>query len=181
MWRTVLQVARFFYGQIFSVPLKKKKKTERTRRRVMQSLQVRVLLLLIVIVSAAVESFAPAAPRRCQVFLREKASARSSRQEEEGGDDDNRLSDLDARVLQTMLRDDKLDLSTEQNMKKLLERGVAPKEAPSFEKEERKEEEADGPYASRVLKVGRKSRPLGFGFVQPAGEARFPWLWLIDD
>ena len=61
------------------------------------------------------------------------------------------LSDLDARVLKEMLQTDKLNLTEEKNMKKLLERGVAPKSAPSFQKEE--SDDTDSPYASTVLKV----------------------------
>ena len=71
-------------------------------------------------------------------------------------DEDDRLSSLDARVLQSMLRDDdKLDLGTEQNMKKLLERGVAPKNAPTFEQpvDPNGGDDDDGEYASKVLKV----------------------------
>jgi hypothetical protein len=61
------------------------------------------------------------------------------------------LSDLDARVLREMLQNEKLDLTEEENMKKLLERGVAPKSAPSFQKEE--PDDTDSQYSSTVLKV----------------------------
>lgn len=61
------------------------------------------------------------------------------------------LSDLDARVLKEMLQKDKLNVSDEENLKKLLERGVAPKSAPSFEKEE--PDNSDSPYVSTVFKV----------------------------
>lgn len=61
------------------------------------------------------------------------------------------LSDLDARVLKEMLQQDKLDVSDEENLKKLLERGVAPKSAPSFEKEE--PDYSDSPFVSTVFKV----------------------------
>jgi hypothetical protein len=63
------------------------------------------------------------------------------------------LSDLDARVLKEMLGNDKLDLTEEENMKKLLERGVAPKSAPSFQKKEPNDNTDTSPYASTVLKV----------------------------
>ena len=38
--------------------------------------------------------------------------------------EDDLLSEMDARVLQSMLRDNKLDLEQTSNMKKLLERGI---------------------------------------------------------
>ena len=44
---------------------------------------------------------------------------------------EEKLSDMDARVLRSMLQDsDKLDLKTEENLKKLLERGVVSKQVP---------------------------------------------------
>lgn len=62
------------------------------------------------------------------------------------------LSELDARVLKEMLQDtEKLDLQEESNMKKLLERGIAPKSAPTPPKQQ--EEEEEGPYSSETLKV----------------------------
>ncbi len=42
-----------------------------------------------------------------------------------------KLSDLDARVLQSLLQDENLDLKSEQNLKKMLERGVKRKETPN--------------------------------------------------
>ncbi len=42
-----------------------------------------------------------------------------------------KLSDLDARVLQSLLEDENLDLKSEQNLKKMLERGVKKKETPN--------------------------------------------------
>ena len=62
------------------------------------------------------------------------------------------LSDLDARVLKAMLQEDKLDLSQEANMRKLLERGVAPKSAPIPETKQG-QEESDSVYASTLFKV----------------------------
>jgi hypothetical protein len=63
------------------------------------------------------------------------------------------LSDLDARVLKEMLRNDLLDLIEEENIKKLLERGVAPKSAPAFQKEESHDNIDTCPYVSTVLKT----------------------------
>lgn len=63
------------------------------------------------------------------------------------------LSDLDARVLKSMLQDDKLDLKQEENMRKLLERGVAPKSAPSFEKPAPSDEQDDSEFSSQLFKV----------------------------
>lgn len=75
--------------------------------------------------------------------------------EEDGVNDDDRISELDARVLQSMLRDDKLDLGIEQNMRKLLERGIAPKSAPKVPKDTQQQQDNDeeGEYASQILKV----------------------------
>ena len=75
----------------------------------------------------------------------------SSKEETSGK---QQLSDLDARVLKAMLQEDKLDLQQEENMKKLLERGVAPKSAPSFETQQKvEEEEDDSPFSSQLFKV----------------------------
>jgi hypothetical protein len=64
------------------------------------------------------------------------------------------LSDLDARVLKSMLQDDKLDLKKEENMRKLLERGVAPKSAPTVETTTKQEEnESDSDFSSTLFKV----------------------------
>ena len=60
------------------------------------------------------------------------------------------LSELDARVLQSILNEDNLDLTTEENMKKLLERGI---------KKETKQtsppnyDDTDSEFSSTVLKV----------------------------
>lgn len=62
------------------------------------------------------------------------------------------LSELDARILKEMLQDDKLDLQQEANMKKLLERGVAPKSAPSLETPDPDDNEVS-PFSSTVFKV----------------------------
>jgi hypothetical protein len=67
------------------------------------------------------------------------------------------LNELDARVLQSMLREnDKLDLQQEANMKKLLERAVAPK-TPSkpepVDSNESTDTSNDGPYSSKFFKV----------------------------
>jgi hypothetical protein len=63
------------------------------------------------------------------------------------------LSELDARVLKSMLQEDKLDLSEEANLKKLLERGVAPKSAPIPETKQEDNDNNDSPYASTLFKV----------------------------
>jgi hypothetical protein len=58
------------------------------------------------------------------------------------------ISDLDTRVLQSMLQDGALDLESEDDMKKLLERGVAPKEA---DRMKQRDDESDSEYASRAI------------------------------
>ena len=67
---------------------------------------------------------------------------------------DDRISEMDARILQSMLRDNKLDLEQEANMKKLLERGIRKdnedEEETSAEEEQEEEEEN---YSSQVIKT----------------------------
>ena len=58
------------------------------------------------------------------------------------------LSDVDARVLRSILEEEKLDLKTEDSVKQLLERGTRPVERPK-KRSERGEEK----YASKVLNV----------------------------
>ncbi|KAG7363774.1 ion transport protein [Nitzschia inconspicua] len=79
-----------------------------------------------------------------------------SKQDDKEKDDDDLLSDLDARVLRSMLQDsaNKLDLQQEENMKKLLERGIKSKqkvESPTTVKDTEKEEESA--YSSQVIKT----------------------------
>lgn len=93
------------------------------------------------------ESEIPNAKVKVQVQVKEEESSAPSKEQEE-------LSDLDARVLRSMLQDDKLDLKQEANMKKLLERGVAPKSAPSFEKEP-EEKDDDSAFSSTLFKVSQ--------------------------
>ncbi|KAL3930596.1 MAG: hypothetical protein SGBAC_011696 [Bacillariaceae sp.] len=66
-------------------------------------------------------------------------------------DDDAVLSEMDARVLQEMLRDsDKLDLQAEKNMKDLLDRGIKAKERVSDEGAQQQDGE-DSEFKSEVL------------------------------
>lgn len=58
------------------------------------------------------------------------------------------LSDVDSRVLQSILQDSKVDLNTEEDIRKLLERGTVKKV-----KQPEKEEESDSEYDSSVLKA----------------------------
>mmetsp|Transcript_7239 Transcript_7239/g.10225 ORF Transcript_7239/g.10225 Transcript_7239/m.10225 type:complete len:847 (+) Transcript_7239:45-2585(+) len=67
-----------------------------------------------------------------------------------GGEEEG-LSDLDARVLQSMLAEDKLDLNTEENLKKLLDRGVAPKRPESAPK--KKDKETDSEFSSTIFQT----------------------------
>ena len=101
----------------------------------------------------------PFSPPYSSVLLWEKANKGGDEENtsnDNTDDDDDQLSDIDARVLQSMLRDDKLDLGTEENMKKLLERGVTAKTTPRFETsdaETKLPDDSDSPYASQILKV----------------------------
>lgn len=77
----------------------------------------------------------------------------TSRAEGEDGDD-ALLNDVDARVLQSMLRDTKLNLQEEENMKRLLERGVkkeTPQDAARGVQAQKELEEV--PYSSQVLQT----------------------------
>lgn len=80
----------------------------------------------------------------------------SSKEDDDDDDDDALLSDLDARVLQSMLQDsaNKLDLQQEENMKKLLERGIKSKqkvESPAAKR--KREESSSSDYSSQVIKT----------------------------
>jgi len=69
-------------------------------------------------------------------------------------DDMNVLSDLDARVLQSMLREKNvLDLQQEVNMKKLLERAVRPKSTTTTTTDLPKSNKDNGPYSSELFKT----------------------------
>ena len=62
------------------------------------------------------------------------------------------LDDIDARVLQSMLQDEKLNLQEEQNMKRLLERGIKMKDPVAQEAKRAKAEALEEKeYASQVL------------------------------
>jgi hypothetical protein len=85
---------------------------------------------------------------------------RSNTQEEEqdaatSQEEDPLISELDARVLRSMLQDqDKLDLGQEENMRRLLERGVGPKTAQPLPRQDlNAHEEDDSEYSSQVFKV----------------------------
>lgn len=72
--------------------------------------------------------------------------------------DEPALSETDARVLRQMLQDEnKLDLETEENMKKLLERGVVSKDTPDVPKSKREHQDDDddskSEFSSEALKT----------------------------
>ncbi len=72
-------------------------------------------------------------------------------------DDEAYISDIDARVLQSMLQDEKLNLQEEQNMKRLLERGIKSKDPVAQEAKKRAKEETvtnvETEYSSQFLKT----------------------------
>jgi hypothetical protein len=79
-------------------------------------------------------------------------------------DDEPLLTDLDSRVLQKMLQEnDKLDLRQEANLKKLLERAVAPKTADPYMNIPTDDND-NGPYSSSLFKVSSSSE-YNFDFV----------------
>ena len=83
------------------------------------------------------------------------------------------LSDMDARVLQSMLQDSqKLDLETEESMKKLLERGVVSKEVPEAPKgSDSTSSNSDSEFSSAALKTLSDTK-LWQGISRKAGD----WL-----
>ena len=72
-------------------------------------------------------------------------------------EEDNRLSETDARVLQSMLRDNKLDLEQESNMKKLLERGIRKdnedEDNETDDGSESEKKDDDNTYSSKAIKT----------------------------
>jgi len=90
-------------------------------------------------------------------------------------DDDDLISEMDARVLQSMLRDNKLDLEQSSNMKKLLERGVRKdKDDDEDDEQEKKKKDKndddDDGYSSQVLKTLANTK-FWKAFKRNAGEA----------
>lgn len=90
------------------------------------------------------------------------------------GNDEDLISEMDARVLQSMLRDNKLDLEQTSNMKKLLERGVRKDkdfedldELRNKQDEEKKPEEET--YSSQVIKTLADTK-FWKAFTRNAGE-----------
>lgn len=78
----------------------------------------------------------------------------SSNSSGDGDNDEAVLTDLDARVLQSMLQDEKLNLQEEENMKRLLERGIKNSEPVAQEAKRAKKEAAqEDEYASQILKT----------------------------
>jgi len=78
----------------------------------------------------------------------------SSTRNDDSNGDDGLLDELDARVLQSMLQDEKLNLQQEQNMKRLLERGIRSNEPVAQEAKRAKEEAMEEKqYASQVLQT----------------------------
>jgi hypothetical protein len=67
---------------------------------------------------------------------------------------DDQVSEMDARILQSMLRDNKLDLEQTSNMKKLLERGIRKDDENEKSFSPKKtEEETDDTYSSQIIKT----------------------------
>jgi len=72
--------------------------------------------------------------------------------------EDDLITEMDARILQSMLRDNKLDLEQTSNMKKLLERGIRKEEEDgddekSFAEKKKEENAEDDTYSSQVIKA----------------------------
>jgi hypothetical protein len=95
-------------------------------------------------------------PRFCGATWMAQGNSNGNTHEEEPF-----LNELDARVLQSMLREnDKLDLQQEANMKKLLERAVAPK-TPEKPVDSKSTDSNDGPYSSTLFKVRQTRQEAG--------------------
>lgn len=92
------------------------------------------------------------APSRTRMHLSSSSNSNSN----DDDDDSAVLSELDARVLQSFLQEDKLDLKQEKNMKKLLERGIASKKSPTVPVTPKEEEDSKSDsttYSSTVIKT----------------------------
>ena len=77
-------------------------------------------------------------PTRSQVPRRVVADdQRETEKQKKRKEETEKLSDLDARVLQSLLQDDSLDLKSEENLKKMLENGLKKKE-PAMKRETEK-------------------------------------------
>jgi hypothetical protein len=87
---------------------------------------------------------------RCFSTVRDNQETKSKTTEDEGAV----LTDVDARVLQAMLREDKLALDEEENLRRLLERGIRAKEPtrrpPTLQDQEDNDEPSE--YSSTVIK-----------------------------
>ena len=117
------------------------------------------LIALLVALQGGVDSFAPSSlgflsrqQRSCPLpnprFSTPSSGGDTEQQTEiEERKEEEELSDLDARVLQSMLQDGSLDLNTEEDMRNLLDRGLAPKDAP------RMDEKTDSEFDSAVLQT----------------------------
>jgi hypothetical protein len=100
-------------------------------------------------------------------------NAESQQQQQEG---EENLNDVDARVLQSLLADQKLDLDTEEDIRKLLERGTVKRvvQAPA---DQSKAVKADSEFSSQVLqklsetKLFQKLRRNAFDFFESASIA----------
>jgi hypothetical protein len=91
-------------------------------------------------------------------------------------EEEENLNDVDARVLQSLLADQKLDLDTEEDIRKLLERGTVKRvvQAPA---DQSKKPKADSEFSSQVLqklsetKLFQKLRRNAFDFFESASIA----------
>lgn len=63
-----------------------------------------------------------------RVVTDDETETEEKQKQKKSGEETEKLSDLDARVLQSLLQDDSLDLKSEENLKKMLENGVKKKE-----------------------------------------------------
>jgi len=81
--------------------------------------------------------------------------------------DTEKISDLDARVLQSLLRDENLDLKSEQNLKKMLEKGVNKRQP----KERNKTDESKSDEFSSTFFKAINDNELWNSFVAKADEA----------
>ena len=110
-------------------------------------------LITILVALEGIESFAPHSPTG-GICSPPQASCSRSRLLSTSDNDqptevprEDELSDLDARVLQSMLQDGSLDLTTEDDMLKLLERASGPKDAP------KPASPSDSDYESQTLQA----------------------------
>jgi len=129
-------------------------------------LSLRSVAVVLVVGASLSSAFPPTSKRPSSLLSSERSSSgttclvlRSEKSTTTEKEKDDQISEMDARILQSMLRDNKLDLEQTSNMKKLLERGIRKDnedddvKAASDGNNNNKKEEEEEAYSSQVIKT----------------------------